>query len=122
MPKKILVADDDPAVREMLRMTLEAEGYEIAAAGDGKETPRLLGSTPFDLLVLDVEMPYLDGYHLAQQISAGGRSQTPKILILTGRDTHQEHHAASLSGADAFIQKPCDLDELIRKIKQLIGT
>jgi len=120
--KRILIADDDSAILEMLRMTLEAEGFDVETAKDGKEALQRIKDKDFDLLLLDIEMPYVDGYHLAQQISSTALASQAKIVFLTGRDTQKEKAIGALSGGVEMIQKPCDLDQLVKKIKQLLGN
>ena len=75
MLKKILVADDDADIRNLLMETLTEEGYEVTGAADGKEAIQKIEQNLFDLLVLDIEMPYFNGYQVADQIQAKWRTR-----------------------------------------------
>ncbi|MBI4055491.1 MAG: response regulator transcription factor [Elusimicrobia bacterium] len=120
MSKKILVADDDELIRNMLQETLLAEGYQVKTASDGHQALKACSQQVFDLLILDVEMPQLDGYHLAQTLQSREGVPTPKIIILTGRDTQKEKGAALWAGAHRILQKPCDIELLIAEVKKIL--
>ena len=120
MARKILVADDEKAIRDMLRDVLMSEGYEVETVGDGNAVFETIKTQSFDLIVLDVGMPGMDGYHVAEQISSQ-QSYRSKIVILTGRDIAMDSSQAILSGADAFLEKACGMDMLLKTVSDLIG-
>jgi two-component system, OmpR family, response regulator MprA len=117
---KILVVDDERAVRESLRRALELEGYEIELAADGAEALyRLQGenSQP-DAVVLDVLMPGVDGLEVCRRLRKGG-NRVP-VLMLTARDEVQNRVAGLDAGADDYVTKPFALEELVARIRALL--
>ena len=120
MTMRILVVDDDAAVREALRRALQLEGYEVELAGDGAETlDRLkLDSVEPDALVLDVSMPRLDGLEVCRRLRRGG-SRIP-VLMLTARDEVADRVAGLDAGADDYVVKPFALEELLARLRALL--
>lgn len=120
MPRRILVADDEKAIRDMLKDVLASEGYEVDTVIDGNQAVDSVAKKQYDLLLLDVGMPGLDGYHVAEQVSAK-QGYRAKIVILTGRDIAMDSSQAILSGADAFLEKACGIDMLLKTVESMIG-
>jgi two-component system OmpR family response regulator len=116
---KILVADDEPELLELLRFSLDAAGHEVTAVPDGRQALDKGQAGTFDLIILDVMMPHLDGYHVAREIS--NNPQSPPVLLLTSRDYGQDQAAIKGSGADAFLSKPFEITELLDVVKNLIA-
>lgn len=119
--KRILIADDDTDLNEMLSDFLITQNYEVESVFNGKDAIQKVQSEKFDLILLDVMMPYIDGYHVAYEISNNFSENAPKIIIMTSRDIASEKGIASLSGASETLQKPFQLNELLDKIKKTIG-
>ena len=116
---KILVVDDERAVRESLRRALELEGYEIELAGDGREAlDRLEGGAQPDALILDVLMPGVDGLEVCRRLRRGG-NRLP-VLMLTARDAVENRVAGLDAGADDYVTKPFALEELLARIRALL--
>jgi len=117
---KILVVDDERAVRESLRRALELEGYEIELAGDGSEALASLGDDEqqADAVILDVLMPGVDGIEVCRRVRANG-NRVP-ILMLTARDEVENRVAGLDAGADDYVTKPFALDELLARIRALL--
>lgn len=120
-PSRVLVVDDDTLLLDMIKSGLERSGYEVSACVNGKEALGMLTRQRFDLVVLDVMMPYVDGYHVAHEITQMLGGNAPKVLLITGRDTSRESGVILMSGADAAIQKPFDFGDLLSKVQQLLG-
>ncbi len=118
--KRILVADDDPDLLELLKMDLSFQGYEVVAATNGKEALDLATAQRVDLVLLDVMMPYIDGYHVASELSQKMGKNVPKIMIMTSRDTVREKGIAMMSGAVSILQKPFEMKVLHDRIKELL--
>ena len=118
--KRILVADDDPDLLELLKMDLSFQGYEVVAATNGKEALDLATAQQVDLVLLDVMMPYIDGYHVASELSQKMGKNVPKIMIMTSRDTVREKGIAMMSGAVSILQKPFEMKVLHDRIKELL--
>jgi two-component system, OmpR family, response regulator MprA len=115
---KILVVDDERAVRESLRRALELEGYEIELAADGREALERLEESQPDVLVLDVLMPGVDGLEVCRRLRRAG-SRLP-VLMLTARDAVENRVAGLDAGADDYVTKPFALEELLARIRALL--
>lgn len=115
---RILVVDDDRAVRESLRRSLSFNGYSVALAQDGLEALDLINSDRPDALVLDVMMPRLDGLEVCRQLRSLG-DDLP-ILVLTARDSVSERVAGLDAGADDYLPKPFALEELLARMRALL--
>jgi two-component system response regulator MprA len=116
---RILVVDDERAVRDSLRRALELEGYEIELAGDGREALyRLETDSQPDAVILDVLMPGLDGLEVCRRIRASG-SSVP-VLMLTARDAVANRVEGLDAGADDYVTKPFALEELLARVRALI--
>lgn len=116
--ERILVVDDEPAVREALRRSLAFEGYGTREAVDGLDALAAMESYAPDLVVLDVQMPRMDGLTAARRIRASG--STVPILMLTARDTVGDRVTGLDAGADDYLVKPFELDELFARIRALL--
>ena len=117
---KILVVDDERAVRESLRRALELEGYEIELAGDGGEALATLGGDEpqADAVILDVLMPGVDGLEVCRRLRATG-NHVP-VLMLTARDEVENRVAGLDAGADDYVTKPFALEELLARVRALL--
>ncbi|MFG2642293.1 response regulator transcription factor [Streptomyces sp. NPDC048370] len=115
---RILIVDDEPAVREALRRSLAFEGYGTEEAVDGVDALARMESYTPDLVVLDVQMPRMDGLTAARRIRASG--STVPILMLTARDTVGDRVTGLDAGADDYLVKPFELDELFARIRALL--
>ncbi|MEI7528167.1 MAG: response regulator transcription factor [Elusimicrobiota bacterium] len=119
--KRILIADDDPDICDLLESYFRKAGYAVTITVNGKEALQKAEAEKFDLVLLDVMMPYIDGYHVASEISSRGGADAPKIVIMTSRDIASERGIIQLSGACDALQKPFTLQELGAKIKTALG-
>jgi two-component system response regulator MprA len=118
---KILVVDDERAVRESLRRALELEGYEIELAADGFEALQLLetnGEAQPDAVILDVLMPSVDGLEVCRRLRRSG-NRVP-VLMLTARDEIENRVAGLDAGADDYVTKPFALEELVARVRALL--
>jgi two-component system response regulator MprA len=116
---KILVVDDERAVRESLRRALELEGYEIELAADGSEALyRLEGDAEPDAMILDVLMPGVDGLEVCRRLRGSG-SKLP-VLMLTARTEVDDRVAGLDAGADDYVTKPFALEELLARVRALL--
>jgi two-component system response regulator MprA len=116
---KILVVDDERAVRESLRRALELEGYEIELAADGNEALyRLEVTEEPDAVILDVLMPGVDGLEVCRRLRGAG-SKLP-VLMLTARTEVEDRVAGLDAGADDYVTKPFALDELLARVRALL--
>ena len=115
---KILVVDDERAVRESLRRALTLEGYDVDMAADGEEALETVRRAEPDALILDVLMPGLDGLEVSRRLRRGG-SKVP-ILMLTARDAIENRVAGLDAGADDYVTKPFALEELVARMRALL--
>jgi DNA-binding response OmpR family regulator len=115
--RQALVVEDEPPLRELLRLHLALAGYEVQEAGDGAEALRLARSTPYDLVVLDVMLPGLDGFSLCEAIRAQGPNIDAPILMLTARGSESDKVAGLERGADDYLTKPFGVRELLARVK-----
>ena len=114
----LLLVDDDPPIRRMLERTLAAEGYDVEAAADGGAALAAVERSVPDAIVLDVTMPGLDGLAVTRRLRAKGL-RVP-ILLLTARDAVHERVAGLDAGADDYLVKPFDADELSARVRALL--
>lgn len=114
----ILVVEDDNAVRDALQRALGFEGYGVAVARDGAVALSMMRETEYDLIVLDVMMPHLDGLETCRRIRAGG-DDVP-VLMLTARTAVDDRVEGLDAGADDYVPKPFALDELLARIRALL--
>jgi two-component system, OmpR family, response regulator MprA len=115
---RILVVDDELAVRESLRRALALEGHDVELAADGREALATIARSAPDLVVLDVLMPELDGLEVSRRLRAAG-DRTP-ILMLTARAEVEDRVAGLDAGADDYLGKPFALDELLARVRALL--
>lgn len=115
---RILIVDDEPAVREALQRSLAFEGYATEVAVDGADALEKAAAYQPELVVLDIQMPRMDGLTAARRLRATG-STTP-ILMLTARDTVGDRVTGLDAGADDYLVKPFELDELFARVRALL--
>jgi two-component system response regulator MprA len=115
---RILVVDDDPAVRESLRRSLQFNGYDVATADDGADALARIGAEQPDALVVDVMMPRRDGLETTRALRTAG-NDVP-ILVLTARDAVSDRVDGLDAGADDYLTKPFALEELLARLRALL--
>ncbi len=122
MPPAILIVDDEPDVRNVVRSILEADGYQVAEAADGPAALSLVrsigGPRGPQLVVLDVMMPGIDGLEVCRQIP----HDRMKVLMLTARDDAETRSAAEEAGADRYMTKPFSAVELLDAVRALLAV
>ena len=116
--RHVLVVDDDRAVRESLRRSLEFNGYDVSLAGDGAEALASIGRTTPDALVIDVMMPRLDGIETTRALRAAGNDLP--ILVLTALDSVGDRVEGLDAGADDYLTKPFALEELLARLRAML--
>jgi two-component system response regulator MprA len=117
-PARILVVDDEPAVQSALSRALALERYEVAQAVDGREALERLGAAPFEVVILDISMPHIDGLEVCRRLREGG-DRTP-VLMLTAREEVDDRVAGLDAGADDYLVKPFALRELLARVRALL--
>ncbi|MFF4473173.1 response regulator [Streptomyces sp. NPDC001599] len=116
---RILVVDDNKVIRQLIRVNLELEGFEVVTAGDGAECLEVVHQVRPDAVTLDVVMPRLDGLRTAARLRADPRTRDLPIAIVSAC-TQYEVDAGFAAGADAFLSKPFEPAELVGLVRQLV--
>ena len=114
MPKRLLLVDDEPAIIKGLKFSLERDGYEIDAAYDGEEAIQMFNERQYDLVVLDVMLPKLDGLTVLQRIR---EKSTVPVIMLTAKGEDMDRILGLEYGADDYLTKPFNILELKARIK-----
>jgi diguanylate cyclase (GGDEF)-like protein len=117
---KILIADDDPDIRDILKLTLQEENYEIIEAGDGQEALKIIRSKPLDLVLLDYKMPKMDGRQLCNLIKRDLLLQYLPIIMVTGKGEISDRIDGIDAGADDYVVKPFEPKELLARIRMVL--
>lgn len=115
---RILIIEDEPDMRRGLQDNLEFEDYEIVSTGNGNEGLRLAQKEPFDLILLDLMLPGMDGMEVCRKLKESG--STIPIVMLTARGAESDKVEGLLTGADDYITKPFSLKELLARIKVIL--
>jgi len=119
MPSRVLVADDDAVVRDVVRRYLERDGHEVRVVGDGNEALRILGSERIDVAVLDVMMPGPNGLSLCRTLRQGGDFTVP-VILLTALNEEDDRIAGLEAGADDYLTKPFSPRELALRVRSVL--
>ena len=117
MKTKIMVVDDDPNIRELVRLYLEKEGFEVTCAERGDEAVKMFRATPPNLMLLDVMLPGMDGWQVCREVR---KISNIPIIMLTAKDETFDKVLGLELGADDYIVKPFDMKELVARIKAVI--
>lgn len=115
---RILLVEDEENIREVITLNLEMENYEVIPAASGREAIRLFNEQHFDLLILDVMLPEMDGFQVCEQIRL--TNMDVPVIFLTAKDTAADRIAGLKRGADDYLTKPFVLEELLLRVQNLI--
>ena len=121
MAGKILVVDDDAANRELLQETLIAEGMEVVTAPDGRSSLEEFARLKPDLVLLDVNMPFLDGFEVCRRLKSNPETRLTPVMLVTGLTGREDRVRGIKSGADGFLSKPVDQSELLAHVRSLLS-
>jgi DNA-binding response OmpR family regulator len=116
---KVLIVDDEPDVLLTLRMILESEGFDPLLAADGETALRRVDEERPDLVVLDIMMPVLDGWFVLAEL--GGRPTRPKVVVCSAKSGDGDRTRARDLGADEYVTKPFEPDDLVLVIRDALG-
>jgi len=117
---KIVVADDEAPIRELLEQVLVADGYEVITATDGKHALQQILTHKPDLILLDIRMPKLDGLTLCKALRANKDTKHTPIIMLTAFNTREHLEQSMEGGADDFLAKPFELAELKFRVRSML--
>lgn len=118
-PPRVLVVDDEPQVVWVLRFGLESEGYDVATARNGVEALEQISIHRPELMVLDVMMPKMDGWTVLRELAKLPAADRPRVVMVTALASVDDKAKATALGADAYVPKPFDVDELLQVLHGL---
>jgi two-component system alkaline phosphatase synthesis response regulator PhoP len=118
--RRVLVIEDEAPIRELVRLHLALDGFDVTEVADGGRALELARGTRFDLIVLDVMLPGIDGISLCRAMRADGVNKNASILMLTARDTESDKVLGLESGADDYLAKPFGMRELLARVGAIL--
>ena len=118
---KILLVDDERDLVETMEMALEAKGYEVICAYDGDEGLKQAVATHPDIIILDLMMPKMNGYHVCWELKNNDTTREIKVIMLTAKTQESDKFWGHETGADDYITKPFEMSHLIQRIETFAG-
>jgi excisionase family DNA binding protein len=118
----VLIVDDDPRIREFVRVNLEMDGFAVREAGNADEGLAALEDEPPDLILLDVMMPKVDGWEMLQRVRERHGVDSIQVIMFSGQLEHDGSDQAEAGGAQAFLGKPFNPQDLVARAKDLLGS
>jgi DNA-binding response OmpR family regulator len=118
----ILIADDEPSIRETAGYILESEGYTVLLAANGEEAISLIRSRRPIAVLLDIEMPRKDGLAVCREVKADPALRSTYVILLTARGQKKDEVEGLAAGADAYLTKPFDDEEILRRLAEVAGA
>jgi DNA-binding response OmpR family regulator len=122
MPEKVLIVEDEPDTLQLLKESLESEGYEVITATDGIEAENKVHRESPDIIILDILLPKRDGYEVCRRLREDKNSFAIPIIMLTAKGDYGSRLKGFLQGAFDYIAKPFSTEDLIKKIRKLLST
>jgi two-component system, OmpR family, alkaline phosphatase synthesis response regulator PhoP len=122
MPKKILAVDDERHIVRLVQVNLERAGYQVVTAFDGKDALEKVASEQPDLVVLDVMMPYMDGFEVLQNLRKNQSTRDLPVIMLTAKAQDADVFRGWSSGVDCYLTKPFNPMELITFVKRIFAS
>ena len=117
MRPRVLIVEDDLALRSSVRSILERDGYEVAVAGDGAAGSRALAAEAFEVVLLDIGLPFVDGWRILGTLGAG---KVPSVIVISARGAEHDKVRALDLGADDYLAKPFGADELLARMRAVL--
>ena len=114
---RILIVEDDPALRNTIRSVLERDGHEVHSAGDGAAGARELATASYDVVLLDIGLPFVDGWHILETLES---RRHPSVIVISARGEERDKVRALDLGADDYLAKPFGADELMARIRAVL--
>ena len=120
MAKKILVVDDEEDIVNLVRLILEDAGYAVSAVTDGRDALATIARDKFDLVLLDIMMPFLSGWEVLEAMRSRDETRDVPVALLTARASPREHNMPHPTDYCDYITKPFEPDDLLKRIKQIL--
>jgi two-component system chemotaxis response regulator CheY len=120
MSKKMLAVDDSPSVRKLVKFTLKAKGFQVSSAGDGLEAMDLLGGDKFDAIILDINMPRMNGLEFLKTIKESEKFADIPVIMLTTEGQDEDKDRAISLGATAYMVKPFKPTQLLALLERIL--
>lgn len=117
---RIVVADDDPIVVRFLTSVFQSEGFEVQGAEDGERALQMIRENRPDIVILDLVMPFMDGFEVCRQVRQSAETSHLPVIILSMRDKEQDALRAFELGASDYVRKPFNALELVARARKLI--
>jgi CheY-like chemotaxis protein len=121
MAKRILIVEDNPQNRYLMSFLLEQQGYELLSAEDGAQALAMLAEDAPDLILMDMQLPKVDGYEATRRIKADERLRNIPLVALTAHSMQRDEERARDAGCDEFVTKPVDAEGLLALVSKLLG-
>ncbi len=121
MKNKILAVDDSVSVRKLVQFTLKSKGYQVTAAEDGQEALEMLDEKEYDAIILDINMPRLDGLEFLKKIRSESAFESIPVIMLTTEGQEEDKNKSLKLGASAYIVKPFKPTQLLRLVEDILG-
>ncbi|NIV75635.1 MAG: response regulator [Gammaproteobacteria bacterium] len=122
MSKSVLVVDDEPNIVLSLEFLMKQAGFAVRTAVDGEEALEAIEAAPPDLVLLDVNMPKIDGFQVCEKIRANPRWKDVRVVMLTAKGRDIEREKGLAMGADDYVTKPFATHEVVQKVRELLGA
>src|SRR5215468_2673700 len=119
---RVLVVDDDEVIRRLIAVNLQLEGFDVETAVDGQDCLARVTEIDPDVITLDVMMPRLDGWETAVRLRKSPETANIKVVLITARAPEDDKTRGGRVGADAYLNKPFDQNEMIRVVRELAGA
>jgi two-component system chemotaxis response regulator CheY len=122
MKKRILIVDDSPSVRKLVEFTLKSKGFQVTPAEDGLEALELLAKEAFDAIILDINMPRMDGLKFLEKMRPEGSHASTPVIVLTTEGLEEDRDRAMELGATAYMVKPFKPTQLLDFVDKMLGS
>lgn len=122
MTGRILVVDDEPDIRMLVRITLDGEGYDVVEASNGEEALEQIAREEPDLVFLDLRMPGIDGWGVLDRLSENGELERIPVVVVSAHASHGSSQRALSLGCRGYISKPFDPDELLQAAERFLSS
>ena len=118
--KRVLIVEDEESLLKLETILLTVKGYEVSGASTGKEALEKLSDGTFDLILLDIMLPDIDGYEICRQIKEHPRHTDIPVVMLTAKKSSEDHERGAICGADAYLTKPFKSAMIVEVIESLL--